>query len=74
MVVGMILRVRNVKSPRLFHLLQGRGMRMTPTANVWGRHERVQAAHPSRFAMQQIVEPGDIYPVFRKLFRKRVAS
>lgn len=41
---------------------------------LWEEYERVQAAHPSRFAMQQIVEPGDIYPVFRKLFRKRVAS
>ncbi|RXE47433.1 YeaH/YhbH family protein [Chromohalobacter israelensis] len=41
---------------------------------LWEEYERVQAAHPSRFAMQQIVEPGGIYPVFRKLFRKRVAS
>ncbi|MDV6320594.1 YeaH/YhbH family protein [Chromohalobacter sp. HP20-39] len=41
---------------------------------LWEEYERVQARHPERFAMQQIVEPGDIYPVFRKLFRKRTAQ
>lgn len=41
---------------------------------LWEEYDRVQAHHPERFAMQQIVEPGDIYPVFRKLFRKRIAQ
>ncbi|MBX3612748.1 MAG: YeaH/YhbH family protein [Burkholderiaceae bacterium] len=39
--------------------------------NLWREYEKLQAAHPDRFAMQRIGGPGDIYPVFRELFRKR---
>jgi len=29
---------------------------------------------PERFAMRQIVEAGDIYPVFRELFKRRLSQ
>ncbi len=37
-------------------------------------YERVEAEYADRFAMRQIVEAGDIYPVFRELFRRRAAQ
>jgi len=40
---------------------------------LWEEYEVVQANHPDGFAMQQIVEASDIYPVFRELFHKKVA-
>jgi len=40
---------------------------------LWEEYELVQANHPDAFAMQQIVETSDIYPVFRELFHKKVA-
>ncbi|MCG7600692.1 YeaH/YhbH family protein [Halomonas sp. McH1-25] len=47
---------------------------ITPHAHqaLWEEYESVQAEFPERFAMRQIVEAGDIYPVFRELFRRRV--
>lgn len=39
--------------------------------NLWREYEKLQAAHPGRFAMQRIGGAADIYPVFRELFRKR---
>ncbi len=39
--------------------------------NLWREYEKLQAAHPGRFAMQRIGSAADIYPVFRELFRKR---
>ncbi|KJZ16749.1 MULTISPECIES: YeaH/YhbH family protein [Halomonas] len=49
---------------------------ITPHAHqaLWEEYERVEAAYPDRFAMRQIVEPGDIYPVFRALFKRRAES
>ncbi|TDX28097.1 hypothetical protein DFO67_11171 [Modicisalibacter xianhensis] len=46
---------------------------ITPHAHqaLWEEYESVQAEFPERFAMRQIVEAGDIYPVFRELFRRR---
>lgn len=46
---------------------------ITPHAHqmLWEEYETVAARFPSRFAMRQIVEGGDIYPVFRELFRRR---
>ena len=38
---------------------------------LWREYESVQAEHPDYFAMQQIADPADIYPVFRELFQKR---
>ncbi|MHB1077462.1 YeaH/YhbH family protein [Thiobacillus sp.] len=40
--------------------------------SLWHEYERVKAAS-SRFAMQRILTLEDIYPVFRELFRKKVA-
>lgn len=49
---------------------------ITPHAHqaLWGEYERVEEEFPDRFAMQQIVEAGDIYPVFRELFKRRVSA
>ncbi|BCB27872.1 UPF0229 protein [Sulfurimicrobium lacus] len=40
--------------------------------SLWMEYQNVQAAYDN-FAMQQIETPADIYPVFRELFKKRVA-
>ncbi|OBS08431.1 YeaH/YhbH family protein [Acidihalobacter prosperus] len=40
--------------------------------NLWMEYEKVQAACEN-FAMQRIRTPGDIYSVFRELFRKRLS-
>ena len=41
---------------------------------LWEEYESVQDDFPERFAMRQIVEAGDIYPVFRELFRRRAVA
>ena len=41
-----------------------------PPQNLWEQYTEV-AAHHSNFAMQKIVTPSDIYPVFRELFKKQ---
>ena len=48
---------------------------ITPHAHqaLWEEYETVATEHPDRFAMRQIVEAGDIYPVFRELFKRRAA-
>lgn len=38
---------------------------------LWQEYEQVQARFPEAFAMQQIVDVNDIYPVFRELFQKK---
>ncbi len=38
--------------------------------NLWHAYEQVAATHRN-FAMQRIVQPSDIFPVFRELFRKQ---
>ncbi len=40
---------------------------------LWEEYETVTEAFPETFAMQQIIDAGDIYPVFRQLFHKRTA-
>ncbi|MCE8020279.1 YeaH/YhbH family protein [Halomonas sp. MCCC 1A11036] len=49
---------------------------ITPHAHqaLWEEYETVAAEYPDRFAMRQIVEAGDIYPVFRELFKRRAAN
>ena len=42
-----------------------------PPQNLWQEYEQLQAAHPGHFAMQRITDAGDIYPVFRELFKRR---
>ena len=39
--------------------------------NLWLEYEQIRAQFEETFAMQTIVEPSDIYPVFRKLFEKK---
>lgn len=38
---------------------------------LWEEYQEVQASFGDVFAMQQIVDVGDIYPVFRELFQKK---
>ncbi len=38
---------------------------------LWEEYETVIESFPETFAMQQIIDAGDIYPVFRQLFHKR---
>ncbi|WP_404369556.1 YeaH/YhbH family protein [Marinobacter sp.] len=40
---------------------------------LWYEYEKVMAENPSSFAMQQIADPSEIYPVFRQLFERRAA-
>ncbi|WP_027351474.1 YeaH/YhbH family protein [Halotalea alkalilenta] len=49
---------------------------ITPHAHqaLWEEYTRVAERHGKRFAMQQIVEASDIYPVFRELFKRRQAA
>lgn len=41
---------------------------------LWYEYEQVAEHFPDGFAQQQIVDANDIYPVFRKLFQKRMAT
>jgi hypothetical protein len=41
-----------------------------PPQNLWEQYAEV-AGHHANFAMQKIVTPADIYPVFRELFKKQ---
>jgi uncharacterized sporulation protein YeaH/YhbH (DUF444 family) len=40
---------------------------------LWYEYEKVMEQNPDSFAMQQIADPGDIYPVFRQLFERKAA-
>lgn len=40
---------------------------------LWESYESVQGLWPGIFSMQQIIEAGDIYPVFRELFSRKKA-
>ena len=42
--------------------------------SLWHENEAVAAQFPERFAMRQIVDAGDIYPVFRELFKRRMSQ
>ncbi len=41
---------------------------------LWYEYEQVTEMFSDSFAQQQIVDAGDIYPVFRKLFQKRMTT
>jgi uncharacterized sporulation protein YeaH/YhbH (DUF444 family) len=43
-----------------------------PHQNLWHEYEKIHATWSEHFAMQQIREPSDIFPVFRSLFEKKV--
>lgn len=38
---------------------------------LWREYEAIAAEYGEQFAMQQISDPSDIFPVFRELFQKR---
>ncbi len=42
--------------------------------NLWHEYKLIEKEHPGHFAMQQIRNHGDIYPVFRRLFEKKEAQ
>ena len=41
---------------------------------LWYEYEKIAEQFPDSFAQQQIVDASDIYPVFRKLFQKRMVT
>jgi uncharacterized sporulation protein YeaH/YhbH (DUF444 family) len=41
---------------------------------LWEEYESVRTLFPEHFAMEQIVDLQDIYPVFRQLFSQKVAA
>ncbi|MBJ9976964.1 YeaH/YhbH family protein [Pseudomonas sp. S75] len=41
---------------------------------LWYEYERIGETFPDTFAQQQLVSAGDIYPVFRELFQRRLAT
>lgn len=41
--------------------------------NLWDEYAQIAAEHP-HFAMRKVLEPSDIYPVFRELFKKEGAK
>ena len=41
---------------------------------LWYEYEQVSEAFADSFAQQQLVSAADIYPVFRNLFQRRIAS
>ena len=41
---------------------------------LWDHYQNIMQRHPSAFSMAQIDEPGEIYPVFRELFKKRMET
>lgn len=40
---------------------------------LWRAYEKVKEDFPESFAMKQLVDASDIYPVFRQLFQKKTA-
>lgn len=40
---------------------------------LWMTYETIRDQHPDYFSLQHIRDAGDIYPVFRELFHKKVA-
>ncbi|MBB5320107.1 YeaH/YhbH family protein [Marinobacter oulmenensis] len=40
---------------------------------LWYEYEKIMARFPESFAMQQIADAGEIYPVFRQLFERKAA-
>ena len=40
---------------------------------LWREYEQVAVEFEDRFALRQVVEPKDIYLVFKDLFKRRMA-
>ncbi|HEU4459481.1 MAG TPA: YeaH/YhbH family protein [Methylibium sp.] len=43
-----------------------------PEQNLWEEYSQIAETHP-HFAMRKVLEPSQIYPVFRELFKKETA-
>ena len=43
-----------------------------PHQELWEQYQRLSQSLPERFAMQHIKDRGDIYPVFRELFKQEL--
>jgi hypothetical protein len=43
----------------------------TQPQSLWREYEAIQSSNPGRFAMRRVNAPGEIWPVFHDLFRKR---
>ncbi len=41
--------------------------------SLWAAYEKIREQYPDHFAMEQLSDARDIYPVFRQLFNKKVA-
>ena len=41
---------------------------------LWREYETIAAEHEDSFALRQVVEPNDIYQVFKDLFKRRVTA
>jgi len=59
--------------PRLQHFSYVEVMPRSHQA-LWEQYQSVQDRHGDSFSMAQLDDPGDIYPVFRRLFRKRMEA
>ncbi len=57
------------------HLQHYSYVEITPREHqaLWHEYESVRTQFPDNFAMQQIIDVKDIYPVFRELFQRRIA-
>ncbi|MDP1789225.1 MAG: DUF444 family protein, partial [Methylibium sp.] len=44
-----------------------------PEQNLWEEYAQVAQTQP-HFAMRKVLEPSQIYPVFRELFKKEGAT
>jgi uncharacterized sporulation protein YeaH/YhbH (DUF444 family) len=57
------------------HLQHYSYVEITPREHqaLWHEYEQVHAQFPEAFAMQQLIDVRDIYPVFRELFQRRTA-
>lgn len=68
-VCSTLLNERLLKRVQYFSYVE---ITTGPHQNLWMEYEKVQAKWPDCFMMQQIMEPADIYPVFRNLFTRKV--
>jgi len=42
--------------------------------SLWDEYQKLEETHSGKFAQRQISDASDIYPIFRELFEKKVAS
>ena len=39
---------------------------------LWYEYENIQQSYPNKFSMQQVVDQQDIFPIFRKIFKRKM--